>query len=109
MEGLERQRTTNVCKFAVLKDEEALPPCNLSQGLGGPVGPVCDNVAMRFEKADGVADSLSNLQQLGSRLHVGGQAQIRLFGCDQAQQVGSQGPRGRQAGACPVGAGEGWM
>jgi hypothetical protein len=62
---------------------------------------------MRLEQADGVAHLLSQLQQLGRGLDVRGQAEVRLLGRDQAQQVRGEGPRGGQAGARPVGAGEG--
>jgi hypothetical protein len=56
------ERTTNICKLAVLEDEKAFAPCNLSQCVGSPVGPVGDNVAVGLEKADVVADVLGQLE-----------------------------------------------
>jgi hypothetical protein len=74
-----KRRTTNIGKLAVLEDKEPLSSCNLTQGLGGPVGPVCDNVAVCLEEADVVADLLGNLQEFGGGLDVGGQTKVGLL------------------------------
>lgn len=82
-----KRRTTNICKLAVLEDEESLALGNLTQSLCGPVRPVGDDVAVCLKEADGVAHILGNLQQLSRRLDVSREAEVCLLDRDQAQQI----------------------
>lgn len=103
------RRTTNIGEFAVLEDQKVLSAGDVAQGLGGALGPVGDDVAVRLEQADGVTHVFGQLDQIGRGLDVGRQAQVGALDGHELQQISRQGPGGGETCTRPVAASEGSM
>jgi len=80
--------TANVTEFAVLKDYELLAARNLVQASDGFVVEVGNNVCVRLEDADVVANIFGQSQQLIGGGDVGRDTEIGAFEVDQTEEIG---------------------